>query len=73
MMDLHDQELLDKQLRVIYQPPRQPALVGDGNCRGFSRRHDRRRRFGGYNKFAESPQTARAIAFLDTGAPITRN
>ena len=71
-MDAHDQELLDKQLRGIYQPP-QPAgmiamaivaifLVGmiAGNV---------------LTDASSSPTTASgpAMALLDTGAPVTRN
>jgi hypothetical protein len=72
MMDLHDQELLDKQLRVIYQPPRQPALVAMaivavflvGMIAGVVLADTTDSQIA-----ANGP----AVAFLDTGAPITRN
>lgn len=71
-MDQHDRELLDKQLRAIYQPPRQVGVIIFGVLAIF---------LGGM--IAGSLLTAEptsiatangpAIAFLDTGAPVTRN
>ena len=72
-MDRHDQELLNKQLRTIYQPPRQAGVVILAIVAIF---------LGGM--IAGSLLTAEAvptiaaangpvIALLDDGAPLTRN
>ena len=71
-MDQHDQELLDKQLSAIYQPPPQSGLIATAIVAIFL--------FGviagGILTDATDSQIAAngpAVAFLDTGAPITRN
>jgi hypothetical protein len=73
-VDPHDQELLDKQLRAIYQPPRPAAglaimaivAVFLGGMIA-----------GGLLSAATEPIVANAngpvVAFLDAGAPVTRN
>ena len=71
-MDQHDQELLDKQFRAIYQPPRQAGVVILGILAIF---------FGGMIvgsllSAETAPPTATngpTLAFLDAGAPVTRN
>jgi hypothetical protein len=71
-MDSHDQELLDKQLRAIYQPPRQAGVVILAIVAIF---------LGGVIagtllSAETAPTTAAngpALAFLDAGAPATRN
>jgi hypothetical protein len=71
-MDQHDQELLDKQLRAIYQPPRQAGVVILAIFAIF---------LGGMIVgtllSAETASTTaangQALAFLDAGAPVTRN
>jgi hypothetical protein len=72
-MDSHDQELLDKQLRSIYQPPRQPGIIILGILAVF---------LGGMIAGGLlSAETIKpianangpALAFLDAGAPVTRN
>jgi hypothetical protein len=71
-MDLHDQELLDKQLRIISQPARQPGIVAMaiiavflvGMIAGVMLADTTDSQIA-----ANGP----AVAFLDTGAPITRN
>ena len=71
-MDQHDQELLDKQLRTIYQPPRQAGIVALaivavflGGMIAGSLLTD----VTGSQIAADGP----AVAFLDTSGPITRN
>jgi hypothetical protein len=72
MVDLHDQELLDKQLRIISQPSRQPGIVAIaivavflvGMIAGVVLADTTDSQIA-----ANGP----AVAFLDTGAPITRN
>ena len=75
-MDQHDQELLDKQLRSVASPPPQAGLVAMAIVAIFL-----------IGVIAGSVLTAAtasqasapdsssgpAVAFLDTGAPITRN
>jgi hypothetical protein len=71
-LDQHDQELLDKQLRAIYQPPRQAGIVILAILAIF---------LGGMVAGSllsaePTPKTAvggQALAFLDAGAPVTRN
>jgi hypothetical protein len=71
-MDQHDQELLDKQLRAIYQPPRQAGVVVLAIVAIFLGGM-----IAGTLLSAETaPTTAAngpALAFLDAGAPATRN
>ena len=72
-MDQHDQELLDKQLRAIYQPPRQAGVVVLAILGIFLGGM-----IAGSLLSAETaPTTAAAngpaLAFLDAGAPATRN
>jgi len=75
-MNHHDQELLDKQLRAIYRPPRAPGLIAAAALTIFVAGLIA----GNLMTRASAPQIAAQIAangpslaFLDTGAPITRN
>jgi hypothetical protein len=70
-MDQHDQELLDKQLRAIYQPPRQAGVVIVAILAIFLGGM-----IAGSLLSVETAPTAAngpALAFLDAGAPVTRN
>jgi hypothetical protein len=70
-MDQHDQELLEKQTRAIYQPPRQAGVIILGVLAIFLVGM-----IAGSLLTAETvPTTANgaAIAFLDAGAPVARN
>jgi hypothetical protein len=70
-MDRHDQELLDKQLRAIYRPPRQDGVIILAILGIFLGGM-----FAGSLLTADTVSTAvngPALAFLDAGAPITRN
>ncbi len=71
-MDQHDRELLDKQLRTVYRPPRQPGLVALAIIAIFLTDMIA----GGVLIGAADSHIAAngpAVAFLDTGAPIMRN
>jgi hypothetical protein len=71
-MDQHDQELLDKQLRAVYQLPRQSGLIAMAIIAIFLVGMIA----GNVLTYATDSQIAAngpAVAFLDTGAPITRN
>ncbi len=71
-MDQRDQELLDKQLRTIYQPPRQPGLVALAAVAIFLAGLIA----GSMLTPASAPRSAAngpAVAFLDNGVPTTRN
>ncbi len=71
-MDHHDQELLDKQLRGIYQPQQQSGLVAMAIIAIFLVGMIA----GSVLTGAADSQIAAsgpAVAFLDTGVPITRN
>jgi hypothetical protein len=72
LMDQHDQELLDKQLKAIYQPPRQAGVVILAILGIFLGGM-----IAGTLLSAETTSTTAAngpaLAFLDAGAPVTRN
>ena len=71
-MDQHDRELLDKQLRTSHRPPLQSGLVATAVVVIFLAGiivGTLLTRVGTPQNAANGP----AMAFLDTGAPITRN
>jgi hypothetical protein len=70
-MDLHDQELLDKQLRAVYRPPRQAGIIIIAVLAVF---------LGGMiagslltSETVSTTVNGPALAFLDAGIPVTRN
>jgi hypothetical protein len=71
-MDWHDQELLDKQLRVVSPQVRQPGLIAMAIAAIFLVGVIA----GSVLTSAGDSQVAAngpAVAYLDTGTPITRN
>ncbi len=71
-MDQHDRELLDKQLRTVYRPPLQSGPLALAIVAIFLAGLT----VGTVLTRASQPQIAAngpAMAFLDNGAPVTRN
>ena len=71
-MDRRDKELLDKQLRTVYRPPLRSGPVALAIVAIFLAGLT----VGTLLTRVSQPQIAAngpAMAFLDTGAPVTRN